>query len=89
VWEDGVTPPKKQEFDGSYKDDYGDLYMLRLRRDHLLRETDWWAVSDRTMTQEQTAYRQALRDLPATYPTAFINPSGSWQNVSWPVLPEV
>ena len=26
-------------------------------------ETDWWASSDRTMTAEQTAYRQALRDI--------------------------
>lgn len=38
---------------------------LRAERDYLLSETDWWAVSDRTMTAEQTAYRQALRDLPA------------------------
>lgn len=33
------------------------------RREALLSETDWWAVSDRTMTAEQTAYRQALRDI--------------------------
>ena len=35
----------------------------RAVRDRLLTETDWWAVSDRTMTAEQTAYRQALRDI--------------------------
>ena len=38
---------------------------LRARRNILLAKTDWWAFSDRTMTAEQTAYRQALRDLPA------------------------
>jgi len=38
---------------------------LRAERDRLLAETDWWAVSDRTMSDEQIAYRQALRDLPA------------------------
>ena len=38
---------------------------LRAERDRLLAETDWWAVSDRTMSGEQIAYRQALRDLPA------------------------
>lgn len=38
---------------------------LRIKRDRLLADTDWWALSDRTMTAEQTAYRQALRDLPA------------------------
>ena len=36
----------------------------RAQRDILLTETDWWAVSDRTMTSAQTTYRQALRDLP-------------------------
>ena len=35
----------------------------RVVRDTLLIETDWWATSDRTMTAEQTAYRQALRDI--------------------------
>lgn len=38
---------------------------LRKERDRRLAETDWWANSDRTMTSEQTAYRQALRDLPS------------------------
>ena len=41
------------------------LSRLRHQRNQLLAETDWWASSDRTMTAEQTAYRQALRDLPA------------------------
>lgn len=36
----------------------------RLQRNELLSETDWWALSDRTMTQAQIDYRQALRDLP-------------------------
>ena len=38
---------------------------LRAKRDEKLTETDWWAMSDRTMTTEQTNYRQALRDIPA------------------------
>ena len=50
---------------------------VRATRNNLLIETDWWAVSDRTMTADETAYRQALRDLPeqegfpnnVTYPT--------------------
>jgi hypothetical protein len=33
------------------------------RRNMLLDTTDWWAVADRTMTAEQTAYRQALRNI--------------------------
>jgi len=38
---------------------------LRKNRNFLMTQTDWWASSDRTMTAEETAYRQALRDLPA------------------------
>ena len=38
---------------------------LREVRDAKLAETDVWALGDRTMTAEQIAYRQALRDLPA------------------------
>ena len=41
------------------------LESLRLQRNERLAETDWWANSDVTMTDEQRAYRQALRDLPA------------------------
>jgi hypothetical protein len=37
--------------------------MNRVDRDRLMSETDWWASSDLTMTAEQTAYRQALRDI--------------------------
>ncbi len=35
----------------------------RRERDNRIVETDWWASSDLTMTAEQTAYRQALRDI--------------------------
>jgi len=35
----------------------------REKRDTLIAGTDWWASSDLTMTAEQTAYRQALRDI--------------------------
>jgi len=39
---------------------------IRIRRDKLLRDCDWWASSDVTMSDAQTAYRKALRDLPAS-----------------------
>ena len=38
---------------------------LRQKRDRLIAETDYLALSDNTMTAEMAAYRQALRDLPA------------------------
>jgi len=52
---------------------------LRKTRDKLLAETDWWAMSDRTMTDEQAAYRQALRDVPANT----TDPA----NPTWPTKP--
>ena len=36
----------------------------RAERDNLLRETDFYALSDVTMSSDMAAYRQALRDLP-------------------------
>ena len=41
------------------------INVLRFTRDRLLRETDFYALSDVTMSDEMKAYRQALRDLPA------------------------
>ena len=52
---------------------------VRLKRDFLLQDTDWWAVADRNMTQEQIDYRQALRDITSQ--------SGFPDNVVWPVKP--
>ena len=60
-------------------------HYLRKERDRLIALTDWWATSDRTMTTEQTAYRQALRDLPATAEPKLEN--GQLTNVTWPEVP--
>ena len=53
--------------------------ITRSERDYFLAETDVWALPDRTMTAEQTAYRQALRDITgqAGFPT----------NITWPTKP--
>ena len=55
------------------------LSALRQERDIKLKETDWWASSDLTMTQAQTDYRQALRDITDTY--------SSVADVVWPTKP--
>jgi hypothetical protein len=39
---------------------------IRNTRNKLLAETDFYALSDVTMTTEMSNYRQALRDLPST-----------------------
>ncbi len=52
---------------------------LREFRNQKLAETDWWASSDLTMTTEQIAYRQALRDITESY--------NSLGTVVWPTKP--
>jgi hypothetical protein len=44
-----------------------DLVDLREQRDALLKDTDWTANSDVTMSDEMRTYRQALRDITNTY----------------------
>lgn len=52
---------------------------VRVHRDNLLRETDWTALSDVTMSAEMATYRQALRDITAQ--------PGFPHSVEWPVKP--
>lgn len=55
------------------------IEFLRGERNRLLAATDWWAVSDRTLTDAQAEYRQALRDITNTY--------SSLDDVVWPDQP--
>tara|TARA_R100000005_G_C4940677_1_gene165327 strand:+ start:567 stop:884 length:318 start_codon:yes stop_codon:yes gene_type:complete len=52
---------------------------LRSKRNELLSETDYLALSDGSLTDEMRTYRQSLRDLPSntTDPT----------NPTWPTKP--
>lgn len=52
---------------------------LRTVRDQLILETDWWVLPDRTPTQEQLDYRQALRDITQSY--------SNLNEVVWPQRP--
>ena len=55
------------------------LDCLRGTRNLLLSNTDVWALSDRTMTQAQIDYRQALRDI--------TDNATSLDDVTWPTKP--
>ena len=55
---------KKEWIDGKAD---RDLSELRMKRNRLLSETDWWASSDLTMTDAQKKYRQDLRDITKTF----------------------
>ncbi len=56
------------------------LASLRTKRNRLLAETDYLALSDTSLTDEMKTYRQALRDLPANT----IDPASP----VWPIKPE-
>ena len=43
---------------------------IRAMRNQALVDTDWMAVSDRTLSQPMSEYRRALRDLPQDYDSA-------------------
>ena len=55
---------------------------LRIRRTSLLSQTDFYALSDVTMSEDMTTYRQALRDLPAGLSTV-----DDVNNVTYPTKP--
>ena len=80
--EDGVTTTKA-EHEAAYQAtlDARVAESNRNRRDSLLVETDWMALSDVTMSTEMTTYRQALRDITnhANWPNL--------QDADWPVKP--
>ena len=63
------------------------MRLLREERNRKLQETDWWVLPDRTASQEQKDYRQALRDLPSTA-SPELNDNGQLSNVTWPTKPE-
>jgi hypothetical protein len=63
------------------------MRLLRIERDRLIQQTDWWVLPDRTATPAQLAYRQALRDLPANS-TPALDENGNLTGVEWPVYSE-
>ena len=58
------------------------LATLRNRRNRLLAETDFYALSDVTLSDDMTTYRQALRDLPAGKDTV-----QKCEDATWPTKP--
>jgi len=59
-----------------------DLDRLRAERNGKLKETDYLALSDNTMSDDMKTYRQALRDITKTYSS--IDDEG----FAWPTKPE-
>ena len=58
------------------------LLELRTKRNNLLKETDFYALSDVTMSSDMATYRQNLRDL-----TNGLDTAEKVDNVTWPTKP--
>lgn len=71
VWKIQVTKTQKSAPDAERA--------VRDQRNALLQETDWWAMSDRTMTSDQKEYRNLLRQVPQQDGFPF--------SVTWPTKP--
>ena len=79
--EEGVSLDTLQDIDDAITQRILDTAWSRVRydRDTRIALTDVWAMPDRTMTAEQIAYRQALRDI-----TNQSDPN----DITWPTKPE-
>jgi hypothetical protein len=64
-WHNGTTPISKADIEAQFTAVEFDMAMedLRAKRNKLLADTDYLALSDNTMSAEMTTYRQALRDI--------------------------
>jgi len=64
-WHNGTTPIPVADIQAQFPIVEFDMAMedLRARRNKLLQETDYLALSDNTMSAEMRTYRQSLRDI--------------------------
>ena len=64
-WHNGTTPISKSDIEAQFPIVELDNAMqdLRAKRNKLLQDTDFYGMSDNTMSSEMATYRQALRDI--------------------------
>jgi len=64
-WLDGTTPISKADIEAQFPIVEFDMAMedLRAKRNKLLQDTDHYALSDQTLSDDMRTYRQSLRDI--------------------------
>jgi len=64
-WHNGTTPIPKADIEAQFPIVEFEMALdeLRAKRNKLLADTDFHALSDQTLSPEMSAYRQALRDI--------------------------
>ena len=83
-WKDGTTPISKTDIEAQFPAVELDkaLNNVRIKRNSLLAETDYLALSDQTLSSDMTTYRQNLRDI-----TNGLDTVEKCNNVTWPTKP--
>jgi len=86
VWENGTTPIPVADIQAQFPAVEFDMAMedLRAKRNKLLQETDHYALSDQTLSDDMRTYRQSLRDI-----TNGLTTVEDVNSVTWPTKPGV
>ena len=84
TWCNGTTPISKSDIEAQYPAVELEIALeeLRKKRDLLLEETDFYALSDVTMSSDMQTYRQNLRDI-----TNGVDTVDKCNNIDWPTKP--
>ena len=84
TWENGTTPIPKADIEAQIPIVEFDMAMedLRAKRNNLLKETDHYALSDQTLSDDMRTYRQSLRDI-----TNGLTTVADVEAVTWPTKP--
>ena len=83
-WLNGTTPISKADIEAQLTAVEFDTAMedLRTKRDNLLKDTDYLALSDQTLSSAMTTYRTNLRNI-----TNGLTTVDDVNNVTWPTKP--
>ena len=83
-WHEGTTPISKADIQAQFPAVEFDMAMedLRAKRNNLLKETDHYALSDQSLSDDMRTYRQSLRDI-----TNGLTTVADVEAVTWPTKP--
>ena len=86
TWLEGTTPIPKADIEAQFTAVEFDMAMedLRAKRNNLLADTDHYALSDQTLSDDMRTYRQSLRDI-----TNGLTTVEDVNSVTWPTKPGV
>ena len=84
TWHEGTSEISKDDIRAQLATAELELALndVRLKRNRLIAETDYLALSDTTLSDDMKTYRQSLRDLPSGKDTV-----EKCENATWPTKP--